>query len=836
MLRWHVLVWLLVAIVAIPLNSPCCAQTATAIESARLKGVEYLKSEQYDDGSWELDGHEVGITALCALALIENGVPITDEVIEKANRFVNKGFEEEQGTDNIAMAILFLSRVGDRDSRPHIRDLAARLIAGQNVEGGWGDTCPLVNAGILSNPEERPKLQPGVGDNRYTQFAVLGLWASSHYGVDITKTMSLVSDRFIETQREDGGWPLVCEEWTKLLAEAEGKTGAGKTSEVEAEKQKEAAPVTKPKPKLKKKDEKSKEKGKRKGKDDDSSDVATSPLGGKGGLLGGSEETPTVAPEFRSTPTEYQPSNPSMTFAGLYSLAVAHAAVIQEKHNKPRIAPKAGAAAAPTAQDDSLMSDPSFVDGLKKANEFASKLSAKSSRHFLWSVERLGVALGAEKFGETDWFNQGATALLASQEKNGSWGKTSDTTEEVSLTTGVLSETSFAILFLRKAHLGSDISRLLSGEPADRFQIISQAEKPRFNTLDDALKAAKDGDRIRIEGAGPFQMSHIDVGHDLTIEAGLGYRPVFRYDVGYDADGRRSRPQENAETRHMVRVTQGTLTLEGLELQMDPPELGPGIPWAAVVVQGGTLRMLNCSISEANKQGMAAVRMTAPGQAMLQNCLLVGGRSGLEVLTTGEQQITLQNCVIFSKNAFAAKDGENADGSKCSLTLTHCALQTGEVFTCKGLTTPLDLASHGVAYQSEWMGQNMLTSATGHQGLTWTGSDNIYDIKRWIGNSEKPNAMVKDAKSWNTFWGGSDTNSVTQTIPYSVRRTVEAFNHVVKGEDFEFAATSSVHALRRKTGIDPLLVGPGEAYLRYRDSFDYRTWGSTPESSATEAK
>ena len=122
------------------------------------------------------------------------------------------------------MSILFLSRVGDRDNRSKIRDLAARLIAGQNEEGGWGYTCPLVSAGILSNPETRPKLQAGVGDNSCTQFAVLGLWVSSRWGVDITDTMSLVGNRFIETQREDGGWPYRCEEWTKLLAEAESTT------------------------------------------------------------------------------------------------------------------------------------------------------------------------------------------------------------------------------------------------------------------------------------------------------------------------------------------------------------------------------------------------------------------------------------------------------------------------------------------------------------------------------------------------------------------------------------------------------------------------------------
>lgn len=825
MLRWQTCLLICVAVVAIPFPAPCFAQTTPEIESARVKGMDYIKGEQYDDGSWALEGHDVGITSLCAMGLIENGVPVSDPVIDKAHRFVQKEMENEKGTYDIALAILFLSRVGDRDNRSKIRDLAARLIAGQTVEGGWSYTCPLASVGILSNSDERPKLQPGVGDNSCTQFAVLGLWVSSRWGVDITSTMSLVGDRFIETQREDGGWPYAPEEWTKLVADADGEGADDKKADAEKEKEK----GTDGKPKMKKKEDKYKDKDKNKDKD---KPVVANALpgnkalpGAKAALPGGIEEALPGAGGAGGTgaASAYQPSSPSMTFAGLFCLTVARAAVIRQEQSKTRVAVKPGSAPnGPAAEGDTLMSDPSFADGLKKAGEFAASLSAGSPRYFMWSVERMGVVLGMEKFGETDWFGQGSAALIASQAANGSWGD--------------LSDTSFAILFLRKANLGSDISRLLSGEPADRFQIVSQAERPRFNTLDDALKAAQEGDRIRIDGTGPFLMPHLEVERDLTIEAGFGYQPVFRYDVGYDKDGRRSRPQENAETRHMVRVTKGTLTLEGVELQMDAPELGANIPWAAVVVNGGTLRMLNCSISEGNKQGMAAVRITAPGTTVLQNCQLVGGRSALEIQVTGDQHVTLDNCIVFSKIAFSLSDGEKAEGSKCSLSLSHSAVQASEVFACKGLTHPLDIVSNGIAYQGEWMGQNMLATPTTHPGLSWTGDENLYDLKRWVGSAGKPNATVKDSKSWSKFWGGSDANGSNRTIPFAGRKPMGGFNHSVKGEDFEFASESAVYAYRRKTGIDPLLVGPGAAFLRYRESFDYRTWVANSDTPATEAK
>ena len=801
MLRRHTFLSICIAAIAIQFSAQCFAQTKPEIEAARLKGMEFIKSEQYDDGSWEFEGHDVGITSLCAMALIENGMPVSDPLIDKAHRFVQKEMEAEKSTYDIALAILFLSRVGDRDNRSKIRDLAARLIAGQNEEGGWGYACPLANAGILSNPDTKPKPQAGVGDNSCTQFAVLGLWVSSRWGVDITETMSLTGNRFIETQREDGGWPYRCEEWAKQVADA----GTDRTKPGE-----DTATDTTGDPKKKKKKDKDKEKP-----------------AVPGAVLPGAADPAAAG----TADTKYEPSSPSMTFAGLFCLTVARATVIRDEQNKARVTPKAGEAPSQSAGagGETLLSDPSFADGLKRAGEFAATMSGGSARYFMWSVERMGVVLGMDKFGETEWFSKGATALLATQEMDGSWKNPSETW-------GSLADTSFAILFLRKANLGSDISRLLSGEPADRFQIVSQEARPRFKTFEDALKAAKEGDRIRIDGAGPFLMPHLEIDRDLTIEAGFGYQPVFRYDVGYDKDGRRSRPQDNPETRHMLRVNKGTLTLEGVELQMDPPELGAGVPWAAVIVNGGTLRMLNCSISEGNKQGMAAIRITAPGTTVLHNCQLVGGRAGLEIVTAGEQNITLHNCIVFNKNAVTAVDGPSAAGAKCTLNISRGAVQSSDVYVCKGLSSELNIVSQGVAYQGDSMGLNMLTAATGHKGMTWTGGDNIYDVKRWVGNAGKPSATIKDAKTWNTFWGGGDANGSNRTIPFAGRRPMGGFNHTVKGDDFEFAAKDSIYASRRKSGIDPLLIGPGSPFLRYRESFDYRTWVAGEDASTAAAK
>jgi hypothetical protein len=57
--------------------------------------------------------------------------------------------------------------------------------------------------------------------------------------------------------------------------------------------------------------------------------------------------------------------------------------------------------------------------------------------YYLYGLERAGMLYGTEKFGDKDWYFEGAKYLLDSQDKEGSWGSGNDTC--------------FAILFLRKA-------------------------------------------------------------------------------------------------------------------------------------------------------------------------------------------------------------------------------------------------------------------------------------------------------------------------------------------------------------------------------------------------
>ncbi len=124
-----------------------------AIDAAIEKGVRFLKESQNQatglygagTGAGGGKGWGAGHTALAGIALIENGVPTSDPGLKKAlirmRGFADSG--ELVDTYEVSLAILFLDRMGGgKPDRTRIQYLAARLMAGQTMNGGWGYKVP----------------------------------------------------------------------------------------------------------------------------------------------------------------------------------------------------------------------------------------------------------------------------------------------------------------------------------------------------------------------------------------------------------------------------------------------------------------------------------------------------------------------------------------------------------------------------------------------------------------------------------------------------------------------------------------------------------------------
>ncbi len=749
---------------------PVVSQTAVAqppndsqITEARGKGVAFLKSKQLDEGHWEMPGHDVGVTALCALALVENGLSPYDPVIEKAHRYVKKSTKDLGSTYDIALAIVLLSRLDEHLNKSIIRDLGARLIAGQNTGGGWTYTCPAkVTSLTLSNPESRPKPAEGPGDNSCTQFAVLGLWTASRSGIDIDQPMAAVAHRFKHTQNADGGWP-----YTTAVANQ-----------------------------------------------------------------GGTAVT--------------NPSGTAMTFAGLFGLTVARANKLRKQIEERELAgedkPKPGtssgskkgaapaskksegdkkadapaeAAAEKTDEASVLMKDPLFAKGLQQAGVFVQ--GGDQSRYFLWSTERLGVLLGLDKFGGVDWFAKGSESLIKTQKMDGSWPEEHNDKG--------LSQTSFAILFLRKANLGSDISRLLEGDPEKAFVISARADKPRFLTIEEALKAAMPGETIRVEGDGPFKLPHLIIDKTVTIEAGNGYLPTFVYDIGLDSRGIRSRPDKDPEARYLLKVA-GTsvVTLEGLKFEFDPPELGATIPWCGLRISGGSVRMLNCSITEEGRKGSALIEMTEPSKLQMRNCLLAGGRAAVEVSAKGAQLVEADTCLLFSDNCVAVLKNAAAKEADTKLSIRNCTVQGTSAFHAPNVATTISIIAENNLFKTDWIGSTLLVADNSKQSREWSGLDNVFGSGKWLGTNSRAATTVTDAKSFAKFWGSDDKTSAAKSIVFEGKRQNKSSSHRMRATEFAVAAQSELGLSGNRTGMQFSIVGAGRAFSRYRESTLYTDW------------
>ncbi len=248
----------------------------------------------------------------------------------------------------------------------------------------------------------RARFMGGQGDNSNTQFALLGLWASSRHGFDSDPALEAIDQHFRSSQLSDGRW------------------------------------------------------GYRLGQ-------------------GGSE---------------------AMSCAGLMGLAIAAA--------RPSLAERQTARARGAA----LAADKAFVNALRAVGQDARRASVNSDIYYLWSLERVCVALGLRSLGGFDWYAHGATILLERQDDDGGWPHDR---------WGRFPGTCLALLFLRKANLAFEIERVLRLPGAARESKVIAAGAPGAG--DDADSGAPETAQTQpaqAEGAGGAEQPAAPAGAPAT--------------------------------------------------------------------------------------------------------------------------------------------------------------------------------------------------------------------------------------------------------------------------------------------------------------------------------
>lgn len=399
------------------------------------RGVVYLFGTQPLWGAWTVDlkSHPVGYAALPGLTLLECGESKDHLVIQRAASFIRENCAKLGTTYDLALAILFLDRLGESGDEKLIQTLALRLIAGQSFTGGWSYRCPVLSVSqnqqlltalrpspkthfagtaawqtlpvfhplsrvLLGDPPNRTHEVRGTTDNSNTQFAALALWAAQRHSVPMERTLALIRHRFHTSQNQDGSWAYHY-------------------------------------------------------------------------LYGGGE-----------------PERPAMTCVGLLGLAIGHGlAVEQEVRNSAVFGVDRVEAAAILALQPRLAfllfaleqterklarerarkrgTDLRILNGFVALNKHLGEPVGRDqdirqgNLYFLWSVERVAVLYDLATIGTKDWYRWGAEMLVANQQADGNW------TNGGYPSANPIIDTCLALLFLKRANLVADLTTRLPFDP-----------------------------------------------------------------------------------------------------------------------------------------------------------------------------------------------------------------------------------------------------------------------------------------------------------------------------------------------------------------------------------
>jgi hypothetical protein len=429
-------------------------------------GATYLQKNQGPEGTWTKkdDAHAVAYAALPGLTLLECGVPATDKVIQKAARFVRRNSAKLKFTYDLALAVLFLDRLGEAKDRKLIQALTLRLVAGQTPTGGWSYVCPVLNS--LDHQQlftVLRKLTPKVADPVATGgVRNPGRLRFERSGRCIKMTEGVAPDPEPEPDRP--------------LSPPPKKAPPAKKPPVKVKipSQLRLLPVLRDPKKLTLEDPKDKPTAPLFGTTDNSNTqfailalwVARRhgvPTDRTLRLMVRRFETSQNADGGWGYHYKYgggEGGSPAMNAVGLLGLAVGHGLTPGGRKAQPGQDPKIVKGFVALAQH--IGTPAGRWKDLKMQNLY-----------FLWTVERVGVLYDLSTIGRKDWYRWGAEILVANQQADGNWenkGAYPGATPTI--------DTCLALLFLKRVNLIKELTDTLPFDPTKLTKEIAKKVPP----------------------------------------------------------------------------------------------------------------------------------------------------------------------------------------------------------------------------------------------------------------------------------------------------------------------------------------------------------------------
>jgi hypothetical protein len=438
------------------------AEEQKRINTAIDRGIAWLRHQQQADGGWGIcrcanGDHHVALAALPGLTLLECGVARDDPAVQQAARLVRLRTPALSHTYDLALAILFLDRLGDKRDEALIGDLAARLIAGQHGDGGWTYECPLVS------PQEAGQLQNFLRDN--PPVALNNPLASTNKLFDLNpiifaKPAASEQNRLYDPLPAIGpGQPVGGPDKGPKRKPA----GAGEPPPAKPRLRfPQLSPLLRSLPVFTNRQLPILPAGPYFQGISDNSNSQFAMIALWVARRHGWPMARTMAlvhkryveTQFPDGSWIYRPGwapGPAMTCVGLIGLALGHGSAREFRAAQAPAAPTAGKRPRPSLADPAIQRGLAHL-GTLIGNPTGARVEPLQNLYFLWSVERVAVLYNLKTIGGKDWYGWEAEMLLLNQHPDGSWGATPYPGSNTLL------DTCLALLILKRANLVPDLS------------------------------------------------------------------------------------------------------------------------------------------------------------------------------------------------------------------------------------------------------------------------------------------------------------------------------------------------------------------------------------------
>jgi len=360
----------------------------------------------------------------------------------------------------------------------------------------------------------------------------------------------------------------------------------------------------------------------------------------------------------------------------------------------------------------------------------------------------------------------------------------------------------------------------------------NDAEVAKFDTLAEAALGSTAGDTIEIRGNGPFVTDLVDFQHTLAIRAAEGFRPVVQ-----------ANPKATLSHNRPLLLSRDLLVLEGLDIKTSPGQSVSVAP--RLLTSRGGIRATNCRLFLCPDHPGGP--LLAPlGNVDLRNCFLLGG--GAVTWDMGSKsRLGIQNCILVG-GLYLYCDAESDATLQLVGNTVLRANQTDGLLNPHVRDSSLDVLDKAPATRLQIVASSNIldwSTAVFHfhvaeellpRLIHWREDRNLFRAGRpFLKCSVSPDKIAEtkrsqDLEDWNRFWGLTETGSLVGIIRYqggNLYAIALQTPEQLTPEDFRLRPDSAGYRVGpdgKDLGADVDLVGPGEAYERWKETPEYQEW------------